>query len=137
MPLPDSQFGGMMIPGGWGMMIPGLLNPLLQLSFHGWFGHWVHCYCPGHQGFLSEDLWVSHTLPYHHDCLFASFPQLCVCDLYSEALWQRAIFSLQGLYHDVNMFSSVDPSCFHWQHMGGKGLYSLYVLGEHYLVIII
>ena len=52
------------------------------------------CNCPGHWGFLPEGLWVSHTVPYHHDCLLTAFPQLCVCILYGEALQQRAVSSL-------------------------------------------
>ena len=57
--------------------------------------------------------------------------------LYSEALWQRAIFSLQGLCHDVDMFSGIGPSHLHWHHTGGEGLYGIHILGEHYLIIAI
>ena len=74
--------------GSWGS------SPLLQLDPHGWLRHQDHCNCPGHWGFLLEDLWVSHTVPYHHDCLLTSLSQLCVCILYREALQQRAIFTL-------------------------------------------
>ena len=84
MSLPDSQFGG--------MRVLGLSTLLLQLNFLRWFGHWEHCYCPGHWDFLLEGLQVSCTISYHHDCIFTFLPQLCVCILYSEALWQRAIF---------------------------------------------
>ena len=45
-------------------------------------------------GFILEGLWVSCTVPYHHDCLFTSLPQLHVCVLYGEVLWQRTIFGL-------------------------------------------
>ena len=92
---------------------------------------------PWQSGFILEGLWVSCTVPYHHDFLFTSSPQLHVCVLYSEALWQRAILSPKGLNHDVNTFSSVGFPLFHQYHMGGEGLYGLYVLGEHYLVIAI
>ena len=85
MPLPDGQFGGMRILG---------LIPLLQLGLHRWLRHWDCCNCPGHQGFLSEGLWVSHTVLYHHNCLLPSLFQLCVCILYGEALQQRAVFIL-------------------------------------------
>ena len=44
---------------------------------------------------------------------------------------------LQSLYHDVDMFSSIGPSCLHQHHAGGEGLYGLHILGEHYLVIAI
>ena len=74
--------------GSWG------LSPLLQLSLHWWFGQWEHCNCPGQWGFLSEGLQVSHTVPYHHNCLFTSSPQLCVCVLYGETVQQRTVFSL-------------------------------------------
>ena len=104
MPLPDSQFGG--------MRVLRLINPLLQLSLPGWFGHWVCCYYLGHWGFLSEGLWVSCTVPYHHNCLFTPLPECCVHVLYSEALWKRAIFSPQGLYHDVNVLSSIGLPAF-------------------------
>ena len=33
------------------------------------------------------------------------FPQLSVCVLHSEALWQGTILSLQDLYHDINVHS--------------------------------
>ena len=82
MPLPDSQF--------WGMRAD---FPLLQLSFHWWPGQWGCCNCPGYQGFLPEGLWLTCTVPHHHDCLLTALPQLCVCILYGEALWQRAISS--------------------------------------------
>ena len=84
MSLPDSQFRG--------MRILGFSTLLLQLNFLRWFGHWKHCHHPSNQSFLSEGLWVSHTVSYHNDCLFTSLPQLCVHILYGEALWQRAIF---------------------------------------------
>ena len=87
MSFPDSQFGG--------MRILGLITTLMQLGFHGWFGHQVCHNCPCHQGFLLEDLQVSCTVPYHQDCLFTSSSQLCVHVLYSEALWQRAVWSLR------------------------------------------
>ena len=75
--------------GVWGSW--GSSPPLLQLSLHGWFGYWEHWNCPGHWGFLLEGLQVSCTVPYHHDCLFTSSPQLCVHVLYSEALQQRSL----------------------------------------------
>ena len=77
----------------WGYKDLGTHHPSPVTEPLGWFGYWKHCYCPGHQGFLLEGLWGSHTVPYHHDCLFTSLPQLRVCVLYSEALQQRAIFS--------------------------------------------
>ena len=76
--------------GVWGSL--GLF-PLLQLGLHWWFWHWGYCHCPGHWGFLLEGLWVSRTVPYHHNCILTTLPQLCVCILYSEALQQRAISS--------------------------------------------
>ena len=45
---PDSQFQG--------MRVLGLITPLMQLSLPGWFRHQVCHYCPGHWGFLLEDL---------------------------------------------------------------------------------
>ena len=69
-------------------------SPLLQLGFHWWFRHQGCCNCPGHQSFLLEGLWVSCTIPYHHDCLLITLPQLCVHILYAEALWKRAVSSM-------------------------------------------
>ena len=48
------------------------------------------CNCPDHWGFLQEGLWVSHTVPYHHNCLLTALPQLCVHIWYGEALQQGA-----------------------------------------------
>ena len=110
--LPNSQSGG--------MGILGLISPLQQLHFFRGFGHMQCCYHPGHQGFLLEGLQVCSVVPYHHYCFFTALPQLGVCVLYSEALWQRAIFCLQGLYHDVDAFSHVRPSCFHWYDVGKR-----------------
>ena len=83
MPLPDSQFGG--------IRILGLIPP------HATEPPWVVWalgapQLPWSLGFSFGGSVVSHTVPYHDDCLFTFLPQLCV--LYSEALWQRAIFSL-------------------------------------------
>ena len=77
--------------GVWGA---GAHHPLLQLSLHGWFGHWQCHNCPGHWGFLSEDLWgkpYCSLPPWLHFYFLAS--ALCTC-LYGDALQQRAIFSL-------------------------------------------
>ena len=74
--------------GSWGS------SSLLQLHPHGWFRHWECHNFVGHWGFLSEGLWVSCTVPYHHNCLFTFLPQLCVHFLYGEALLQRAVFGL-------------------------------------------
>ena len=61
--------------GLWGFWCP---FPLLQLGLHQWPWHWVCCHCPGHWGFLVEALQVSHTIPYHHDCILTTLSQLHV-----------------------------------------------------------
>ena len=112
MSLPNGQSGG--------MRILGLISPLQQLDFFRGFGHRQCCYCPGHWGFLPEGLQVSHVALYHHDCFLTALPQLGVHALYSEAMWQRAIFSSQGLYHDIDPFSSIGPSHLHRYDAGGE-----------------
>ena len=100
------------------MGILGLISPLQQLHFlrglgrgnaatalaTGVFFQWVCEYVM---------LFLTTTTAFLLPCL-----KLIVCVLYSEALWQRAIFSSQGLYHDVHTFSSIGPSCLHWYNVG-------------------
>ena len=62
---------------------------------------------------------------------FTVLPKLGVHVLYIQALWQRAIFSSQDLYNDIDAFSSIGPSCLCWYDVGEEGLYGLCILGVH------
>ena len=77
----------------WGCEGPGAHPLFLQLGLHWWPWHWGCCHFPGHWGFLSDGLWVSHTIPYHHKCILTTLSQLCICILYGQALQQRSISS--------------------------------------------
>ena len=41
------------------------------LDLGGW--HWQCSCCPGHRGFLPEDLWVDSVILYHYNCHFTAF----------------------------------------------------------------
>ena len=112
--------------GPWGLSLPSCNWTSLGGSGTG------STALPWPQGFSCGGSVSKPCCPYHHNCLFTSLPQFCVCVLYTEALWQRAISSPQGLYHDVHMFSSIGPSHIHQHHVGREGLYGLHILGEHY-----
>ena len=120
-----------------GMGIMGLISSPQQLLTLRGFRHRQCSYFPGHWGFLSEGLQVCHVIPYHHNCLFAAFPQLGVHVLHHEALWQRTVLSMHDLYHDVNAFFHIGPPCPHWHDLRREGLYGLHILGVHQLVIAI
>ena len=75
-----------------GVRILGFI-PLLQVGLHWWSWHRGCCNCPGHPGFLSEGLWVSHTVPYTMTAFLLPCLSSVYVFLHSKALQQRAISS--------------------------------------------
>ena len=120
--------------GGWGLW--GSF-PLQQPGLCQQFQHYSCSHCPGHWGFLLESLGVVHTIPYHHNYVFATLPQLGVCILNSENLQERAIFSSQCLGHDINALPHISPLCLHGCNARGKSIHSLDILGDDHFVILI